>query len=105
MPEYFLILLGLFLVTLYLHWYFKIKIFKSFGQLLIFNGTNLFLATVWDQYAIFRGHWSFNETFLLGPKIGYMPIEEFLFVLVLSFFALTFYKILDSGKLRKRPEQ
>lgn len=95
MPEYFLILLGLFLATLVLHLYFKVKIYKSTKHFFIFNFVNLFLATIWDQIAIARGHWTFNPEYLLGLKIGFMPIEEFLFVLVLSYFALTFFKIIE----------
>lgn len=94
MPEYLLILLGLFVVTLFLHRQFKVKLFNSLSHLFIFNGISLFLATIWDQIAIYRGHWNFNEEFLLGPKIGYMPIEEFLFVVVLGYFAITLYKII-----------
>ncbi len=95
MPEYFLILFGLFTVTVFLHLNFKVKIYKSPKHFFIFNSLNLFLATIWDQIAIARGHWTFSSEFLLGIKIGFMPIEEFLFVLVLSYFALTFYKILE----------
>lgn len=95
MPEYFLILFGLFIITLFLHLYFKVKIYKSPKHFIIFNSINLFLATIWDQIAIARGHWTFNPDFLLGPKIGFMPIEEFLFVSVLSYFALTFFKIIE----------
>lgn len=95
MPEYLIILIGVFLVTVFLHKYFKIKIYKSPKHFVIFNFINVFLATIWDQIAIARGHWTFTKEFLLGPKIGAMPIEEFLFVLVLSYFALTLYKILE----------
>jgi lycopene cyclase domain-containing protein len=97
MPEYLIILIGLFLATFFLHRYFKVKIYKSPKHFLIFNIVNVFLATIWDQIAIARGHWTFNQEFLLGPKIGFMPIEEFLFVLVLSYFALTFFKILEKN--------
>ncbi|MBP9716467.1 MAG: lycopene cyclase domain-containing protein [Candidatus Levybacteria bacterium] len=95
MPEYLIILILVFLVTVLLHFYFKIKIYKSPKHFIIFNSINVFLATIWDQIAIARGHWTFSKEFLLGPKIGFMPIEEFLFVLILSYFALTFYKIIE----------
>ncbi len=95
MPEYLLILILVFLATVFLHIYFKVRIYKSPKHFIIFNSINVFLATIWDQIAISRGHWTFSKEFLLGPKIGFMPIEEFLFVLVLSYFALTFFKILE----------
>jgi len=56
----------------------------------------LTIAVMWDQFAIYRGHWSFNPKFLLGPKIGYMPIEEFLFVFVVGYLGLLVYKLLEN---------
>ena len=95
MPEYSLILLGIFLITMFLHWRFKIKLYKSRSHFVMYCATNVVIGSVWDQFAIARGHWSFNPRFLLGPKIGFMPIEEFFFILVLGYFGLVFYKILD----------
>lgn len=99
MPEYFLILLFIAIATFFLQRYFKVKIFKSYKHLIIFYGVNLFLATIWDQFAISRGHWMFNPKYLLGINLGSMPLEEFLFVIVLGYFALTFFKILEKKKL------
>jgi lycopene beta-cyclase len=95
MPEYFIILLGILLITVFLHKYFKIRLYKSAIHFLTFNVVNILLATIWDQIAIARGHWGFNPRFLLGIKIGFMPIEEFLFVLIISYFALILFKILE----------
>lgn len=95
MPEYFIILSGIFIFTLFLQNYFKIKLYKSRTHFWVFNVVNVLLATIWDQIAISRGHWSFKEEFLLGLKIGHMPIEEFLFVVVLAYFALTLHRIVE----------
>ncbi len=98
-PEYFLILLTLLLTGFFLQRLFKIKIYKSTSHLLATNLFSLVIGTIWDQFAISRGHWSFGERFLLGPKIGYMPIEEYLFFLVIPYFGLVVYKIIEK-KLR-----
>lgn len=95
MPEYLIILVIILVVTFFLHKCFRVKIFNSKRHLLFYWGVSLLIATIWDQFAIYRGHWSFNQEYLLGIKIGYMPIEEFLFVIVVGFFALTFYKITE----------
>lgn len=74
--------------------------FRSRTHILLFFGIFLFVGTVWDQYAIWRGHWSFGNQYLLGPHIGYMPIEEYGFVLVVLYFGFVVYKLLD--KLLKK---
>lgn len=95
MPEYAIILLALLVISIFLHRYFKVKIFQSGLQIILLYVIVLVVAVVWDQFAIWRGHWSFNEKFLIGPKIGYMPIEEYGFILVVSYFGLVVYKITE----------
>jgi len=55
------------------------------------------LGSLWDQFVIARGHWSFNQKFLLDPKIGFMPIEEFFFISVLGYFGVVFFKVLEKN--------
>lgn len=95
MPEYLFILIVVFFVTLSLHTLSRVKLYTSLRHFLIFNIVNLFLAVIWDQFAIYRGHWHFESRFLVGVNIGFMPIEEFLFVLVVSYFAIVLYKVIE----------
>jgi lycopene cyclase domain-containing protein len=95
MPEYGLILLGLLLLTIFLHWRSQVKIFKSKKQLLVLYAVILGVGIIWDQLAISRGHWSFNKEFLLGPRLGLMPIEEYGFAIILPYFGLVVYKIIE----------
>ena len=95
MPEYALILLSLLIATVLLHVISKVRIYKSTSHLIATNLIVLMVASVWDNYAISRGHWSFNPLFLLGPKIFYMPIEEYGFIFICAYFGLVIYKILE----------
>ncbi|NTU73510.1 lycopene cyclase domain-containing protein [Candidatus Roizmanbacteria bacterium] len=38
---------------------------------------------LWDMLAVTRGHWWFNSNFITGWKVGYLPIEEVLFFLLI----------------------
>ncbi|MBU2591852.1 lycopene cyclase domain-containing protein [Patescibacteria group bacterium] len=95
MPEYFLILLFLFLTALFLHLYFKVKIYHSFAHFVLTNFAGILIITVWDSFAIYRGHWSFGQKYLLGLKIGLMPVKEYFFVLIFPYLGLVIYKILE----------
>lgn len=43
---------------------------------------------VWDVIATARGHWSFNPRFVLGVSILGMPLEEWLFFIVVVFVSI-----------------
>lgn len=95
MPEYALILIILLLVTVSLHTYTRVKVYSSRAQFITLNCIIILVTIVWDNFAIARGHWSFNPQFLLGPRIWYMPIEEYGFSFVVVYFCLVVYKVLE----------
>lgn len=95
MPEYAVILAVLLLIAFILHRWSKVKLYKSRAHMIATNIVLLVVGTVWDQFAISRGHWSFGERFLLGPRIGFMPIEEYGFVFITIYFSLVVFRILE----------
>ena len=95
MPEYALILLGLFLVTFIIHRWSGVVIWRSFWHAFIVYGIVFVVAFCWDQFAIWRGHWSFGKQYLIGIYVGYMPIEEFGFIFIPSYFGLVLYKTVE----------
>jgi lycopene cyclase domain-containing protein len=84
--EYFLVL-GF---TLAFPLYFRLRHPK---QPLNENYGHIFWATiitaipflVWDVIATQRGHWRFNEEYIVGWKILNLPLEEVLFFFVVPF--------------------
>jgi lycopene cyclase domain-containing protein len=95
MPEYGLILVGLLVVTVVLHRSLRLRLYKSTKQFVLFVGFSLIAGTILDTLAILRGYWSFNPQFLVGWRVGVMPIEEIGFMLVMWYFLLVIYKILE----------
>lgn len=93
MPEYFLILLALLFITFVLHRLFAVKLFKSPKHLVLTYLVGVVVGSAWDQFAIWRGHWSFGPKYLLVIKLGFMPVEEFLFIIVVAYFFPVVYKV------------
>ena len=52
------------------------------------------LFFVWDVIAILRGHWFFNEKFMVGFEILLVPVEEILFFLVIPFISVLTWEII-----------
>ncbi|MEW6586965.1 MAG: lycopene cyclase domain-containing protein [Nitrospirota bacterium] len=80
---------------------FKVKLYRSTAHLIAINLLALIVLTTWDNFAIWRGHWLFGQWFLLGPRVGLIPIEEVAFMLIVSYFGLVIYKIVEK-KLKQR---
>lgn len=55
----------------------------------------LVVGVVWDHIAIGRGHWYFGQEYLLGPRIGLMPIEEYGFALIMPYFVLVLFGVIE----------
>ena len=90
-----MILIFLFFVTVFLHLFFKVRLFKNNRHFFRVYFLVLVIGTIWDNFAIARGHWVFGEKFLFGPHIGLMPVEEYGFIMIVSYFGLVIYKIVE----------
>jgi len=93
--EYLAILLTILIVSLYLQRRFKIKVFNNLKESIIFYGIILGLGTVWDNFAIYRKHWIFPGNGITGIFIGLVPIEDYLFALILPYALLVIYKAIN----------
>ncbi len=91
--EYSLILLILFIVALVLKLKFKIKVFKSPKEAIVFYLPIMFFGTIWDNFAVFRGHWFYPGTGTVGIFIGLIPIEDYLFAMICSYLVIILYKV------------
>jgi lycopene cyclase domain-containing protein len=100
MPEYALILLLFLLVSVVLQRHGRLKIYRSTKQLVITNICFLIIGVAWDHVAIGRGHWYFGQRYLLGPRIGLMPIEEYGFTFILPYFVLVLYRFIEKNFAR-----
>lgn len=93
--EYILILACLFLITLLLEIKFRVHLYKNRIERIFIPLFFFVFGTAWDSYAVFRGHWIFSGKGLIGINIGLLPLEEYLFFLIIPYFILTAYKVLD----------
>jgi lycopene cyclase domain-containing protein len=54
------------------------RIFKKWKALLFTYVFGFILVLIWDNLAIARGHWWYNNQCLTGIKMGFVPIETFI---------------------------
>jgi lycopene cyclase domain-containing protein len=51
----------------------------------------------WDLIAVRHGDWHFSARYILGPRGAGLPVEEWLFFLVIPVCALLTYEVLGHG--------
>ncbi len=90
--EYLFILLIPFLTALFVHVVYRIKVFKSTRQMLFIPLIIFVLAIICDSWLVSNGIIVFELDRLMGIKIGYLPIEEYLFYLAVPYIILVLYK-------------
>ena len=93
--EYLLLLVSILLVCIIVNLGFKLHIFESTKQAVVVLVCLFVIGTVLDSFAVWRGYWTYNENgpFFVGIKIGVLPLEEYLFMVVIPYLTLTIFGI------------
>ena len=98
--EYLLILIGFLIVAFFLHMKFKIILYKS-RKAMIINILFIFLISlVWDLFATKRRHWIFTGDGLIGVYFLWLPLEELLFYLIMQYFVIVIYRLINDKLIR-----
>lgn len=93
--EYLLLLVSILLACIIVNLRYKLQIFESSKQAVLVFVSLFAIGTVLDSFAVLRGYWTYDENgkFFVGIKIGVLPLEEYLFMIVIPFLTLTIYSL------------
>lgn len=92
--EYLLILSIFLLTAVYLEWKFHVHLYDSRKQTLIATMIFFVVGIAWDSLGVLRGHWLFPEAAATsGIFIGVLPLEEYLFCLIVPYWIITVYRV------------
>jgi lycopene cyclase domain-containing protein len=93
--EYFIILVVMLIAVIFAEWKFHLHLYHSIKERIIITLHIFLLGMIWDYYATYNQHWIFPGPGLVGIRIFNLPIEEFMFFLIVPYAVLTTYKYLD----------
>ncbi|MFZ9430536.1 MAG: lycopene cyclase domain-containing protein [Bacteroidia bacterium] len=74
----------------------KVAFYKEWKYFLLSMLPTSLAYIVWDIIATRTAVWQFNKAFLLGPFIGELPLEEYLFFVVVPYACLFIYACLKA---------
>jgi len=96
MFEYLIVLIIVFLITLTLEKTHRVHLYHNLKERIYITLMFFAISVTWDSWAIYREHWTFSSGKNIGVIIGLMPLEEYLFALIIPYLIITLYKIVDS---------
>lgn len=90
--EYLLLMGACVLITLPLELVFQARVYRRWKTALWAIVPVIIVFAIWDVIAIARDHWHYNERFVIGIRLGALPLEELVFFLVIPLCALLSYE-------------
>ena len=95
--QYLLVLTLCAAVTLPLEFAGGARVYRRPKALLATLAPVLAVFAGWDLIAVHHAEWSFSPRYTLGLRIAGLPVEEWLFFLVVPVCALLTYEVLGRG--------
>jgi lycopene cyclase domain-containing protein len=92
MSKYLLIELGILVVPLLMSFEKRIRYYRNFPAVIASTGVICFLYIYWDIMATARGDWAFNARYVMPWRLLGLPLEEWLFFLVVPYSCLFIYE-------------
>jgi lycopene beta-cyclase len=100
--RYLAILAACVVVTLPLELVLGARVYRRPRRLAVVLLPVLAVFLVWDLVAAARGHWWFADRYVLGVRLLGLPIEEWLFFVVIPICALLTFEALGRPLTRRR---
>ena len=72
---------------------FKLQLFESKKHAAVTLGSLFIIGSILDSFALIRGYWSYQLQFFVGITIGVMPLEEYIFMIVIPFLTIVVYRL------------
>ena len=81
--QYLLLMAACVVITLPLEFVVGARVYRSPRRLLIAVLPTFVAFTLWDLAGIVRGHWTYDDRYVTGLRLGVIPVEELVFFLVI----------------------
>lgn len=90
-----------FALAVWLEVAFRIHLYRTRQERILITLIFFVIGVAWDSISTIEKTWVYPGNGLIGIWIGVLPIEEYLFSLVVPFWILTVYRVLEA-KLSER---
>jgi lycopene cyclase domain-containing protein len=81
--SYLALLAACLLGTAPLELWLGVRVYRRWRLLFLSLLPGALVGISWDTYAVYAGQWQFDYRYLLGARLAGLPLEEWLFFLVI----------------------
>jgi len=85
MSKYLTVLFLSGIFPLILSFYPALKFWRNLKALILTLLIEILIFGGWDVFATWRGHWYFNPDGIIGIKVINLPVEEWMFFIIIPF--------------------
>lgn len=100
MSKYMMVLFLSGLVPFFISFWPPLKFYRNTKALFLTILLIIIIFGLWDVFAVYRGHWSFDPESVWGLRIINLPLEEVLFFVVIPFCCIFSWEALKFIKNR-----
>ena len=93
--EYLLMILFFLITGIIILWKCNLKIFSSKKEAITIIGLLFLVGVICDSIAVWKGYWIYQNVFSF--RIGFLPLEEYLFYLVLPLWVIIIYRLIHKN--------
>ncbi|MDD5120570.1 MAG: lycopene cyclase domain-containing protein [Candidatus Omnitrophica bacterium] len=102
MSKYMLVLVCSVIFPLILSFYPPLRFWRNLKTLLLVLSILVVVFGGWDVFATWRAHWYFNPEGVSGARLINLPIEEWLFFIVIPFCCIFTWEALKFIKEKRK---
>ncbi len=73
----------------------RIRFVRFWPGIFLGTGVMMLLFIPWDIWFTSKQVWGFNENYITGIKIGNLPVEEWLFFIIVPYICVFIYEVLN----------
>ena len=93
------VLAGCLIGTAWLEIFLRTKVYRRTLRLVLTILPVLIIFSIWDAYAIAKGHWYFDERYVTGiTVVADIPFDEILFFIVIPICAILSFEAVRSAR-------
>lgn len=102
MSKYLTVLTLCVIVPFVLSFFPPIRLFRHTKALILSILGVVLVFGIWDIFATWRGHWSFDKNAVYDVRVINLPLEEVLFFIVIPFCCIFSWEVINYFKKKIR---